>query len=273
MRVASGLDAIEPSSRPAFVVVGVFDGLHRGHAYLLEHLVAEAGAAIRAPGRHHVRPPSRRGPRRERPADPVRSGRAARAARCRRRRHDRHRALRSGAARDAVRRVRGPDRRPHAARRLPDDAGRGLRLPAGRARRDARGAGRKPRVRGRRRPGVRDRRAAPSAARHPGGDRRGATSTGPRGCSAARTPSSARPVPAGRRRGRGACSGSRSPSPCPAAGDTRVQARARRGHGRRHVGGRGRRRRRWRSRCPGSDGPAARGWRSPLAAERGRVGL
>ncbi len=43
MRVVSGLDAIEPSSSPAFVVVGVFDGLHRGHAYLLEHLVAQAG--------------------------------------------------------------------------------------------------------------------------------------------------------------------------------------------------------------------------------------
>ncbi len=42
MRVAIGLDAIEASSSPAFVVVGVFDGLHRGHAYLLDHLVAEA---------------------------------------------------------------------------------------------------------------------------------------------------------------------------------------------------------------------------------------
>ncbi len=42
MRVAIGLDGIEPSSRPAFVVVGVFDGIHRGHAYLLEHLVTEA---------------------------------------------------------------------------------------------------------------------------------------------------------------------------------------------------------------------------------------
>ena len=42
MRVAVGLDAIETASSPAFVVVGVFDGLHRGHAYLLDHLVAEA---------------------------------------------------------------------------------------------------------------------------------------------------------------------------------------------------------------------------------------
>ena len=30
---------------PAFVVVGVFDGLHLGHAYLLEHLTAEARRA------------------------------------------------------------------------------------------------------------------------------------------------------------------------------------------------------------------------------------
>ena len=42
VRVAVGLDAIETASSPAFVVVGVFDGLHRGHAYLLDHLVAEA---------------------------------------------------------------------------------------------------------------------------------------------------------------------------------------------------------------------------------------
>jgi FAD synthase len=42
VRVVAGLDAIEPSRRPAFVVVGVFDGLHLGHAYLLERLVAEA---------------------------------------------------------------------------------------------------------------------------------------------------------------------------------------------------------------------------------------
>ena len=33
-----------PQLGPAFVVVGVFDGLHRGHAYLLDHLVAEASA-------------------------------------------------------------------------------------------------------------------------------------------------------------------------------------------------------------------------------------
>jgi riboflavin kinase/FMN adenylyltransferase len=42
MRTARGLDGLERSSEPVFVVVGVFDGLHLGHAYLLEHLVREA---------------------------------------------------------------------------------------------------------------------------------------------------------------------------------------------------------------------------------------
>jgi riboflavin kinase/FMN adenylyltransferase len=42
MEVARGLEGLAPSSAPLFVVVGVFDGLHLGHAYLLEHLVREA---------------------------------------------------------------------------------------------------------------------------------------------------------------------------------------------------------------------------------------
>ena len=42
MRVARGLEHLAPSVHPSFVVVGVFDGLHLGHTYLLEHLVAEA---------------------------------------------------------------------------------------------------------------------------------------------------------------------------------------------------------------------------------------
>ena len=42
MHVARGLAALPRSTEPVFVVVGVFDGLHLGHAYLLEHLVAEA---------------------------------------------------------------------------------------------------------------------------------------------------------------------------------------------------------------------------------------
>lgn len=44
MQIAQGLDAIAASAHPAFVVVGVFDGLHRGHQYLLEHLVEAAAA-------------------------------------------------------------------------------------------------------------------------------------------------------------------------------------------------------------------------------------
>jgi riboflavin kinase / FMN adenylyltransferase len=40
--VARGLQDLPRSEDPVFVVVGVFDGLHLGHAYLLEHLVAEA---------------------------------------------------------------------------------------------------------------------------------------------------------------------------------------------------------------------------------------
>jgi len=44
MDVVAGIDALHAPLGPAFVVVGVFDGLHRGHAYLLDHLVAEASA-------------------------------------------------------------------------------------------------------------------------------------------------------------------------------------------------------------------------------------
>jgi riboflavin kinase/FMN adenylyltransferase len=49
VRVVAGLDAIEASGPPAFVVVGVFDGLHLGHAYLLEQLVREAAARSARP--------------------------------------------------------------------------------------------------------------------------------------------------------------------------------------------------------------------------------
>jgi riboflavin kinase/FMN adenylyltransferase len=44
MHVARGLEQLPRSAEPAFVVVGVFDGLHRGHAYLLEHLATEAAS-------------------------------------------------------------------------------------------------------------------------------------------------------------------------------------------------------------------------------------
>ena len=39
-----GVDTLDPSHGRLFVVIGVFDGLHRGHIYLLRHLVAEARA-------------------------------------------------------------------------------------------------------------------------------------------------------------------------------------------------------------------------------------
>jgi riboflavin kinase/FMN adenylyltransferase len=42
MRVVAGLEYLDHSTDPVFVVVGVFDGLHLGHAYLLGRLVAEA---------------------------------------------------------------------------------------------------------------------------------------------------------------------------------------------------------------------------------------
>jgi len=42
MEVVTGVEALRPEHGPIFAVVGVFDGLHRGHAYLLERLVREA---------------------------------------------------------------------------------------------------------------------------------------------------------------------------------------------------------------------------------------
>lgn len=49
MEVVSRVEGLRPELGPAFVVVGVFDGLHLGHLYLLGHLVAEAAA-------RHARP-------------------------------------------------------------------------------------------------------------------------------------------------------------------------------------------------------------------------
>jgi riboflavin kinase / FMN adenylyltransferase len=49
MRVVNGVDALPGEAGPVFVVVGVFDGLHSGHRYLLEHLVAEATRRDAAP--------------------------------------------------------------------------------------------------------------------------------------------------------------------------------------------------------------------------------
>lgn len=44
MEVVSRVEGLRSELGPAFVVVGVFDGLHLGHLYLLRHLVAEAAA-------------------------------------------------------------------------------------------------------------------------------------------------------------------------------------------------------------------------------------
>jgi riboflavin kinase/FMN adenylyltransferase len=44
MDLVAGVEALLPRHGPLFAVVGVFDGLHRGHAYLLDHLVRESHA-------------------------------------------------------------------------------------------------------------------------------------------------------------------------------------------------------------------------------------
>jgi riboflavin kinase / FMN adenylyltransferase len=44
MEVVSGVEELRPEHGPIFAVIGVFDGLHLGHVYLLDHLVAEAAA-------------------------------------------------------------------------------------------------------------------------------------------------------------------------------------------------------------------------------------
>jgi len=44
MQVVHGVEALSPEQGPAFIVVGVFDGLHLGHHYLLDHLGTEAAA-------------------------------------------------------------------------------------------------------------------------------------------------------------------------------------------------------------------------------------
>ncbi len=44
MEVVTGIEELRPEHGPIFAVIGVFDGLHLGHAYLLDHLDAEAAA-------------------------------------------------------------------------------------------------------------------------------------------------------------------------------------------------------------------------------------
>ena len=45
MEVVEGIDALGRELGPAFVVVGVFDGMHLGHTYLLDHLVSRSRRA------------------------------------------------------------------------------------------------------------------------------------------------------------------------------------------------------------------------------------
>jgi riboflavin kinase/FMN adenylyltransferase len=49
MEVVQGVERLAAGLGPVFVVVGVFDGLHLGHAYLLRHLVIEAARHDAAP--------------------------------------------------------------------------------------------------------------------------------------------------------------------------------------------------------------------------------
>lgn len=49
MRVVPGIDALDPSVGRLFVVVGVFDGLHLGHEYLLRELARAAAERDAAP--------------------------------------------------------------------------------------------------------------------------------------------------------------------------------------------------------------------------------
>ncbi len=49
IEILGGVEAIAQEHGPLFAVIGVFDGIHVGHAYLLEHLVAEARARAARP--------------------------------------------------------------------------------------------------------------------------------------------------------------------------------------------------------------------------------
>ena len=49
MQVVHGVEQLTSADGPVFVVVGVFDGLHLGHLYLLRHLVTEAAARAARP--------------------------------------------------------------------------------------------------------------------------------------------------------------------------------------------------------------------------------
>jgi riboflavin kinase/FMN adenylyltransferase len=48
--VVAGVDGLDEGHGPLFAVIGVFDGIHRGHQYLLGHLVSEARKRAARPG-------------------------------------------------------------------------------------------------------------------------------------------------------------------------------------------------------------------------------
>ncbi len=106
MDVVAGVEGLRPPNGPIFAVIGVFDGLHRGHAYLLERLVREADRAIgTSVDRDHLRPSSRRGADGIGAAAADASGRTSRApGRGRRRGHGRA-AFRRRRPTDDVRRL------------------------------------------------------------------------------------------------------------------------------------------------------------------------
>ena len=114
IRTVTGGPRSGPTTARSSSSIGVFDGLHLGHAWLLEHLVREARLRERPAGRHHLRRAPGRGPARPGAAAPDGSRGAPRAARGARRRGRRDRALRRRPAADAVRRLRPRDHRPDA---------------------------------------------------------------------------------------------------------------------------------------------------------------
>ena len=178
-----------PQHGPVFVVVGVFDGLHLGHAYLLDHLVAEAAARDARPTvitfDHH---PDEVliGHGAAAPARPARSGSSGSRRPASTVTVVQHfdEALRQTPYDAFVERIRARV----AAHRLPDDARRRVRV---RAPRDA-GDARRARARATGSTSSSSRRSRSTARRSAArtirdGDRRPATSRPRRGCSAGRS--------------------------------------------------------------------------------------
>ena len=190
MAVVHGIDALDRSLGRLFVVVGVFDGLHLGHEYLLGELVAAAAPLDARPAvitfDHHPdevlkghAPPLLCDP-----AERLERLEAAGVAVTVVQHFDL--ALRETPYDVFVRRI--ADRVDLAG--FLDDPGFRVRLRARRHPRDRGGAGRAPRLRGGRRPAVHPRWRAREQLQRSAPRSPPATSRPPSGCSAARTPSS-----------------------------------------------------------------------------------